>query len=84
LITPNEVKHVERERWPQTSIQSVMRPLSQLRVVTPETPIVEALQMMGRDDINQLPVVSGGQLQGIFSRGSIMGFLRTHAELFKH
>ena len=84
LITPNEVKHVERERWPQTSIQSVMRPLNQLRVVTPETPVAEALEMMGRDDINQLPVVSGGQLQGIFSRGNIMGFLRTHAELFKH
>jgi len=84
LITPNEVKHVERERWPQTSIQSVMRPVSQLRTVTPETPVVEALEMMGRGDVNQLPVVSGGQLQGIFSRGSIMGFLRTHAELFKH
>jgi Zn-dependent protease/CBS domain-containing protein len=84
LITPNEVKHVERDRWPQTSLQSVMRPLSKLRTVTPDTPVVEALQMMGNDDINQLPVISGGQLQGIFSRGNIMGFLRTHAELFRH
>jgi len=84
LITPNEVKHVEQERWNQTSIQSVMRPVSQLRVVTPETPVVQALAMMGREDLNQLPVVSEGQLQGILSRGNIMGFLRTHAELLKH
>jgi Zn-dependent protease/predicted transcriptional regulator len=84
LITPNEVKHVERERWNQTSTQSVMRPLSQLRTVTPETPVVQALEMMGREDLNQLPVVSEGQLQGILSRGNIMGFLRTHAELLKH
>ncbi len=84
LITPNEVKHVERERWNQTSIQSVMRPLSKLRTVTPETPVVQALEMMGREDLNQLPVVSGGELQGILSRGNIMGFLRTHAELLKH
>jgi len=84
LITPNEVKRVDRERWPQTSIQSVMRPVSQLRTVTPETPVVQALEMMGREDVNQLPVVSGGQLQGIFSRSNIMGFLRNHAELLKH
>lgn len=84
LITPNEVKHVERERWNQTSTQSVMRPLSQLRTVSPETPVVQALEMMGREDLNQLPVVSEGQLQGILSRGNIMGFLRTHAELLKH
>ncbi|HTV66080.1 MAG TPA: site-2 protease family protein [Bryocella sp.] len=84
LITPNEVRHVERDRWPQTSIQSVMRPLNRLRTVTPETPVVEALQMMGSEDVNQLPVISGGQLQGIVSRGNIMGFLRTHAELLRH
>jgi len=84
LITPNEVKHVERDRWPQTSLQSVMRPISQLRTVTPETPVVEALQMMGSEDVNQLPVVSGGRLQGILSRSNIVGFLRNHAELFKH
>ncbi len=83
LITPNEVKHVDRERWPQTSIQSVMRPVTQLRTVTPDTPVVQALEIMGREDVNQLPVVSGGQLQGILSRGNIMGFLRTHAELLK-
>lgn len=84
LITPNEVKHVARDRWPQTSLQSVMRPLSRLRTVTPETPVVEALQLMGTEDVNQLPVISGGQLQGIVSRGNIMGFLRTHAELLRH
>jgi hypothetical protein len=39
---------------------------------------------MSREDVNQLPVVSGGQLQGIFSRSSIMGFLRNRAELLRN
>ncbi len=84
LITTNEVSRVEKDRWPQTSVQSVMRPLNKLRTVAPDTPAVRALDIMGREDLNQLPVVSNGQLVGIFSRSSLMGFLRTHAELFKH
>jgi Zn-dependent protease/predicted transcriptional regulator len=83
LITPNEVKHVPAEDWPQASVQSAMRPLSQLRVVSPETPVVQALEVISRDDINQLPVVAEGRLQGIFSRSSVMGFLRNRAELLR-
>jgi Zn-dependent protease/predicted transcriptional regulator len=83
LITTKEVTGVERDRWPQTSVQSVMRPLSQLRTVMPDTPAIRALEIMSREDINQLPVVSDGQLVGFFSRSSVMGFLRNRAELFK-
>jgi CBS domain-containing protein len=81
LITPNEVKHVDRERWEQTSVQAVMRPLSQLRTIAPDTPAIQALEIMSREDINQLPVLSNGRLEGIFSRRHILGFLQNHAEL---
>jgi Zn-dependent protease/predicted transcriptional regulator len=84
LITPNEVKHTDQESWPQTSVQSAMRPLSELRTVSPDTPATTALEAISRDDINQLPVVADGRLQGIFSRSSVMGFLRNRAELLKH
>ena len=81
LITPHEVKQVPRNLWPQTSVQAVMRPLGQVRTVSPETPALQALQIMGRDDINQLPVVSDGRLEGIFSRSQIVRFLQVHAQL---
>lgn len=81
LITPHEVKAVERDLWPQTSVQAVMRPLAKLRTVSPDTPALEALQMMGRDDINQLPVVSDGHLEGLFSRSHVVRFLQAHAHL---
>ena len=84
LITTNEVRRVEKDRWPQTSVQSVMRPLSQLQTVTPDTAAITALEVMTRQDINQLPVVSSGQLLGIVSRSSVMAFLHNRAELFKH
>jgi len=45
-----------------------MRPLQEPHIVTPDTPAIQALQMMSREDVNQLPVVSNGRLEGIFSR----------------
>ena len=81
LITPHEVGRVARELWPQTSVQAAMLPLNQVRTVSPETPAIQALQMMARDDINQLPVVSNGHVEGIFSRTHVVRFLHTNTEL---
>ncbi|HYX41096.1 MAG TPA: CBS domain-containing protein, partial [Pyrinomonadaceae bacterium] len=81
LITPHEVKEVERARWPLTTLDKAMRPLNELHAVAPDTPVTEALEMMGREDVNQLPVVSGGRLAGIISRGHILQLLQTRAEL---
>ena len=84
LITPNEVRHIPEEDWPQTSVQSAMRPLAQLRTVSPDTPAVQALEVISQNDINQMPVVADGRLQGIFSRSSVMGFIRNRTELLRH
>lgn len=81
IITPNEVTGVERDRWAQTSVQSRMRPLSELRTVQPETAALQALEMMSREDINQLPVISDGKLEGIFSRAHVLRFLQMQADL---
>jgi len=83
LVTINELKTIARESWPQTSVQSVMRPLGQLRTVAPGTPAIQALELMSREDINQLPVVSDGRLEGVFSRAHVLRFLRTQAELHR-
>jgi Zn-dependent protease/predicted transcriptional regulator len=81
LITPHEIKQVDQIRWPQTSVQSVMRPLDQVRSVRPDTPAIQALEIMTREDINQLPVLANGHLEGVFSRAHVLGFLQTHAEM---
>jgi Zn-dependent protease/CBS domain-containing protein len=81
LITLHEVKAVDRARWPSTLVSEVMRPLAQLRMVTPETPATEALEMLGQDDINQVPVVAHRQLVGMLSRDHILRYLLTRAEL---
>ncbi len=81
LVTPHEIKNLEKARWPFTTLYDVMRPLNEVHTVTPSTPVMEALETMGRDDVNQLPVVSGNHLDGIVTRANVIQFLQTRAEL---
>ena len=81
LITPSDISRVERRMWPLTTVEQAMRPHAQLQVVSPEAPVVQALETMAREDINQLPVASNGHLEGILSRAHLLEILRTRAEL---
>ena len=81
IITPHELGEVPRARWPYTTIADVMRPLDRTRTVTPNTPVTEALELMASQDLNQLPVVSGGALAGLISRSHILQLIQTRAEL---
>jgi Zn-dependent protease/CBS domain-containing protein len=81
MITPHEVKDVNREQWPQRTVHEVMIPLTKLHAVKPATSLTDALETMGREDVNQLPVMSNGHLDGIISRGNILRLLQTRAEL---
>src|SRR5204862_7362419 len=81
ILTPHEVKDVDREKWPQLTVAEVMLPLEKLHAVKPATSLTEALETMGREDINRLPVMSDGHLDGIISRSHILRLLQTRAEL---
>jgi signal-transduction protein with cAMP-binding, CBS, and nucleotidyltransferase domain len=80
LITPADVRKVDRERWPEAPVAEAMRPLQELRTATPVTPAAQALEMMAREDLNQLPVVSNGNVVGMFSRAEVLRLLQTRAE----
>lgn len=81
LVTPHEVKEVERAKWPFTTLHEVMRPLEDLRSVRPDAPLMSALEVMTRDDLNQLPVMSNQHLDGVLSRANVLNYIKTHAEL---
>jgi predicted transcriptional regulator len=83
LVTPHEVKQIDRAKWPFTTLHDIMRPIGDVRSVAPDTPLKSALESMSRDDFNELPVVSNGHLEGVLSRAEIISYLQTHAELNK-
>lgn len=81
MLTPHEVKAVERSQWQATTVSEAMRPLKSLHTVAPQTLVTKALEVMGREDLNQLPVVRNGHFEGIISRSHILRLLQTRAEL---
>src|SRR6266699_7096255 len=81
LVTAHQVKDVDRDKWPHMTVGEAMLPLSKLHAVKPGTSVSDALEMMSREDINQLPVISNNHLAGIVSRAHILRLLQTRAEL---
>jgi len=81
LVTPHEIRGIEAAMWPQTRVAEIMRPLSKIHFVSPEMPAMEALETMGREDVNQLPVMSEGRVVGIVSRAHIVQQLQLRAQL---
>jgi Zn-dependent protease/predicted transcriptional regulator len=81
LITPAEVRQVPRDDWGVTSVQAAMKPLDRIHSVRPDTPVMNAMEIMAREDVNQLPVVSDGHLAGILSRAHVLELLRAKSEL---
>jgi len=83
MVTPKEVRQVEPSRWPHKQVIDVMRPVSQIHFVAPDTAAKEALEIMGREDVHQLPVISNGKVVGIVSRAHILEVLQSRSELSK-
>jgi Zn-dependent protease len=81
MLTVHNVQEVPRDRWPTTRVGEVSRPLAELRTVTPETPLAEALAQMTSEGVNQLPVLVGSQLVGMITRDGLLTFMRVRSEL---
>jgi Zn-dependent protease/CBS domain-containing protein len=81
LITAHDVRPLDRSLWPVTPVQQIMKPLDKVHAIAPETAAMEALELMAREDLNQLPVISDHHVEGMLSRGNILEALRSRREL---
>ena len=81
IITLRDVSNISRDRWDETTVRDAMRPIQELHVITPDTPVLDALKLMARNDVNQLPVVANGTLQGMVSRSQLVQLLQVRSVL---
>jgi CBS domain-containing protein len=76
LITLSTIRTVPRDAWPVTTAAQAMIPAAKLNTTTPDAGLGDALEKMGRDGVNQLPVVEGARIVGMLSREDILHYLR--------
>ncbi len=81
LVTLHQVKAVPQDQWTRTSVGEAMTPAAKVRAVAPETPILDVLQVMEREDVNQVPVISGERLVGMMTRDQLLRVLSAKMEL---
>jgi Zn-dependent protease/CBS domain-containing protein len=75
LVTLAAVKHTPRPLWPETTVSQVMVPLQRLTTIRPDALLWSALEKMGRDGVNQMPVIDGNGIVGVLSRDDVMHYL---------
>jgi Zn-dependent protease len=81
LVTLHQIKAVPHEHWAQVSVGEAMTPVSQLRIVAPNQPLLDVLQILETRDINQVPVVAGDRLLGMITRDHLLRVLALKMEL---
>lgn len=82
MVTLGAIQEVPRTAWPVTMAAQVMVPMEKLDTTQPNVILWFALEKMGRDGVNQLPVLDGTGIVGMLSREDIvhyLGILRTFA-----
>jgi Zn-dependent protease len=81
LVTADEVRTLDRARWPYTTVYDIMRPIEDMRTVEPGTPLKSAFEIMSRENLNQLPVLSDRNVVGVLTRAQLLSYLHTHLAL---
>ncbi len=81
VLTLADIARVPKANWGQTPLEQVMVPWERTVQVQPDTALLTALQTMDDANVNQVPVVQGGQMVGMLSREQLLRYIRTRAEL---
>src|SRR5215472_1934393 len=68
---------VDSQAWPDTSVGEMMHSGTKIHTVSRNMPLAEALEIMAREDVNQLPVVSNGIVEGVIIRTHILQVVRS-------
>jgi Zn-dependent protease len=76
LLTLHHLQNVPRDQWPTTTVSQVMIPSSKWKQISPDTELWDAIEVMDRDGVNQLPVMTDGRLEGMLTREDIISYLR--------
>ena len=80
IVSITDAKAVPRDSWPATPVGTIMT-RSPFKVVAPGDEVGSALRLLVEGSLNQLPVLSNGELVGLLSRADVLRFLQLRAEL---
>ena len=75
LLTLHHMKEIPRPSWTTTTASQAMMPIEKLSKTDPSAELWTAMEKMGREGINEMPVMQGNNLVGMLSTGDIVKYL---------
>jgi Zn-dependent protease len=81
LLTMQDLRRVPREEWAASSVFKAMTPREKLYVVDVREDVTEAMQVMAREGVHQLPVLEGGLFIGFITRADVLRLMQLRSEL---
>jgi Zn-dependent protease/predicted transcriptional regulator len=80
IVTLQDIRKVDKDRWDDTRAVEIMTPRDELEVANPEEDAAEALSIITQRDIRQIPVIQNGSLLGMLRRRDIIRWLQIHSD----
>jgi Zn-dependent protease/predicted transcriptional regulator len=80
IISWSDVRKSDRRQWESVRINDIMTPLEHLVTTSPRQDAFDALELLGHNNLNQLPVLEQGQLVGLIHREDILKWLFLNAD----
>ena len=74
LVTLDEIRQVPRQRWDQTILRQIMKPLRQTAPVHAAEAAYAVLERMAAEGLTLLPVADNGHLIGLIRRDNLLRF----------
>jgi len=75
LVSLGDVHRADRTRWDATAVRAVMTPAGALATIGVRDDALEALTILGRRGVSQLPVVEEGRVVGLVRREDLLKWM---------
>lgn len=75
LVCLDDVRKVPAAQWATTPVSAVMTPAERLAVLPPEAGAEQALDELGRRNVEQIPILDHGRLLGLVRREDLVRWL---------
>ncbi len=83
LLTLHDMKEIPRSSWTTTTAAQAMIPVEKLSKLDPNAELWTAMEKMGRDGVNQMPVMAENDFVGMLSTGDIVKYLHVLQQVGK-
>lgn len=76
IITLKEIKNVNREDWSKVKVSDILVPHNKKWEITPDSNVMEALELMIKEDKGRIIVMENDKIVGLITRNGIARYLQ--------